>query len=70
MPRMATCTGCGSLTFGEAFNQGNKSNAYIGAYTLYTPLSRRLLLITNIPFVLLQQAAGDGLPTISPAKWG
>ena len=54
------------FTFGEAFNQGNKSNAYIGAYTLYTPLSRRLLLITNIPFVL-RNSAGDGLPTISPS---
>ena len=29
------------FTFGEAFNHGDKSNAYIGAYTLYTPLSRR-----------------------------
>ena len=54
------------FTFGQAFNQGDKSNAYIGAYTLYTPLSRRLLLITNIPFVL-RNSAGDGLPTISPS---
>ena len=53
------------FTFGEAFNQGDKSNAYIGAYTLYTPLSRRLLLITNIPFVLRNNAA-SGLPIISP----
>ena len=53
------------FTFGEAFNQGSKSNAYIGSYTLYTPLSRRLLLITNIPFVL-RNNAGSGLPTISP----
>ena len=54
------------FTFGEAFNQGPKGNAYLGAYTLYTPLSRRLLLITNIPFVL-RNSAGDGLPTISPS---
>ncbi len=54
------------FTFGQAFNQGDKSNAYIGAYTLYTPLSRRLLLITNIPFVLRNNAS-DGLPTISPS---
>jgi hypothetical protein len=54
------------FTFGQAFNQGDKSNAYIGSYTLYTPLSRRLLLITNIPFVL-RNNAGDGLPTISPS---
>jgi hypothetical protein len=31
----------GCFTFAQAFNQGNKSNAYLGAYTLYTPLSRR-----------------------------
>jgi hypothetical protein len=34
------------FTFAQAFNQGSKSNAYLGAYTLNTPLSRRLLLIT------------------------
>ena len=53
------------FTFAQAFNQGPKGNAYLGAYTLYTPLSRRLLLITNIPFVL-RNSAGSGLPTISP----
>ena len=54
------------FTFGQAFNQGPKGNAYLGAYTLYTPLSRRLLLITNIPFVL-RNNAGSGLPTINPS---
>ena len=54
------------FTFGQAFNQGSKGNAYLGAYTLYTPLSRRLLLITNIPFVLRNSAA-SGLPTIDPS---
>jgi hypothetical protein len=54
------------FTFAQAFNQGDKGNAYLGAYTLYTPLSRRLLLITNIPFVL-RNSAGSGLPTISPS---
>ena len=49
------------FTFAEAFNQGNKSNAYLGAYTLYTPLSRRLLLITNIPFVE-RNSTVTGLP--------
>jgi hypothetical protein len=49
------------FTFTEAFNQGNKSNAYLGAYTLYTPLSRRLLLITNIPFVE-RNSTFTGLP--------
>jgi hypothetical protein len=53
------------FTFAQAFNQGDKGNAYLGAYTLYTPLSRRLLLITNIPFVL-RNSAGSGLPTIGP----
>jgi hypothetical protein len=53
------------FTFAQAFNQGPKSNAYLGAYTLYTPLSRRLLLITNIPFVVTNNAA-SGLPIISP----
>jgi hypothetical protein len=49
------------LTFAQDFNQGNKSNGYLGAYTLYTPLSRRLLLITNVPFVDRNGVAG-GLP--------
>jgi hypothetical protein len=52
------------FTFAQAFNQGNKSNAYLGAYTLYTPLSRRLLLITNIPFVE-RNGVGSGLPIAS-----
>jgi hypothetical protein len=54
------------FTFAQAFNPGDKSKDYLGAYTLYTPLSRRLLLITNIPFVL-RNSAGSGLPTISPS---
>ena len=53
------------FTFAEAFNQGSKGNAYLGAYTIFTPLSRRLVLITNIPFVL-RNSAGSGLPFISP----
>jgi len=52
------------FTFAQAFNQGNKSNAYLGAYTLFTPLSRRLLLITNIPFVE-RNGVGSGLPISS-----
>jgi hypothetical protein len=56
------------FTFTQAFNQGNKSNAYLGAYTLYTPLSRRLLLITNIPFVE-RNSAITGLPIVGgPSK--
>jgi hypothetical protein len=53
------------FTFAQAFNQGPKGNAYLGAYTLYTPLSRRLLLITNIPFEVHNSASG-GLPIINP----
>jgi hypothetical protein len=49
------------FTFSQGFNQGNRSNAYLAAYTLYTPLSRRLLLITNIPFVEPNGVTG-GLP--------
>jgi hypothetical protein len=52
------------FTFAQAFNQGNKSNSYLGAFTLYTPLSRRLLLITNIPFVE-QNNIASGLPIVS-----
>ena len=53
------------FTFAQAFNQGPKGNAYLGSYTLYTPLSRRLLLITNIPFVV-RNSVSSGLPIISP----
>jgi hypothetical protein len=52
------------FTFAQEFNQGPKSNAYLGAYTLYTPLSRRLLLITYIPF-MERNSAGSGLPIAS-----
>jgi hypothetical protein len=52
------------FTFAEGFNQGNQSNAYLGAFTLYTPLSRRLLLITNIPFVE-RNGVPSGLPIVS-----
>jgi hypothetical protein len=52
------------FTFAQAFNSGPKSNAYLGAFTLYTPLSRRLLLITFIPFVE-RNGAGSGSPIAS-----
>jgi hypothetical protein len=52
------------FTFAEGFNHSG-SNAYLGAYTLYTPLSRRLLLITNIPFVVANNVSG-GLPFLEP----
>ena len=54
------------FTFSQAFNSGPKGNAYLGGYTLLTPLSRRLVLTTNIPFVL-RNSAFSGLPIISPS---
>jgi len=53
------------FTFAQAFNQGSKGNAYLGAYTIFLPFSRRLDLIVNVPFVL-RNSAGSGLPFISP----
>jgi hypothetical protein len=53
------------FTFAQAFNQGSKGNAYLGAYTIFLPFSRRLDLIVNVPFVL-RNSAGSGLPIISP----
>jgi hypothetical protein len=55
------------FTFAQGFNQQPAGNAYLGAYTLYTPLSRRLLLITSIPFVLRNNAV-TGLPIIDPSR--
>jgi hypothetical protein len=54
------------FTFAQAFNQGPKGNAYLGAYTIFLPLSRRLDFIINVPFVLRNSASG-GLPIISPS---
>jgi hypothetical protein len=51
------------FTFAQGFNRSPLSNSYLGAYTLYTPLSRRLLLITNIPFVVTGSVSG-GQPII------
>jgi hypothetical protein len=53
------------FTFAYGANAPPRSNAYLGSYTLMTPLSRRLMLITNIPFVLRNNAE-SGLPIISP----
>jgi hypothetical protein len=54
------------FTFAQGFNDPPRGNAYLGSYTLMTPLSRRLMLITNIPFVL-RNVADSGLPTIDPS---
>ncbi len=50
------------FTFAQGFNRDPKGNAYLGSYTIFTPLSRRLVLITNIPFVLRNNAV-TGLPS-------
>ena len=55
------------FTFAQAFNSGPKGNAYLGSYTLLTPLSRRLELIINVPFVLRNNAV-SGLPIMDPNK--
>ncbi len=53
------------FTFAQGFNQAPLGNAYLGSYTLMTPLSRRLMLITNIPFVVRNNAL-SGLPIVNP----
>jgi hypothetical protein len=53
------------FTFAQAFNSGPKGNAYLGAYTIFAPLNRRLDLIINVPFVV-RNSASSGLPIISP----
>ena len=53
------------FTFAEGFNH-SASNAYLGSYTLMTPLNRRLELITNVPFVVANNAS-SGLPIIRPS---
>jgi hypothetical protein len=53
------------LTLAQAFNSGPKGNAYLGAYTIFFPMSRRLDLIINVPFVERNSAA-SGLPIINP----
>jgi hypothetical protein len=53
------------FTFAQAFNSVPKGNAYLGAYTLMTPLNRRLELIINVPFVLRNNAV-SGLPIQNP----
>jgi hypothetical protein len=53
------------FTSAQGFNRPPRGDAYLGAYTLMTPLSRRLMLITNIPFVLRNNTE-SGLPFISP----
>jgi len=53
------------FTFAQGFNHPPQGDAYLGAYTLLTPFSRRLMLITNIPFTMRNNVSG-GLPTVDP----
>ncbi len=53
------------FTFAQGFNQAPLGNAFLGSYTLLTPLSRRLMFIMNIPFVLRNNAV-SGLPIVDP----
>ena len=64
MPWMATPTrsGCSRSLTGPT---PPKSNAYLGAYTIFLPFSRRLDLIINVPFVVTNNAS-SGLPIINP----
>ena len=55
------------FTFAQGFNDPPEGNAYLGSYTLMTPLSRRLMLITNVPFVLRNNAE-SGQPIIEPDR--
>ncbi len=53
------------FTFAQAFNNAPKGNAYLGSYTLLAPLSRRLELIINVPFIVRNNAS-SGLPILNP----
>src|SRR4029077_16116130 len=44
------------FSFGQAFNNAPKGNAYFGSYTILAPLSRRLELIVNVAFVVRNNA--------------
>ncbi len=53
-----------SYTFTSHLNQGLGGDGNTGAYTIYLPLSRRLELITSIPFVTSQPTFGVGKNTL------
>ena len=53
------------FTFAYGANDPPRGNAYLGSYTLMTPLSRRLMLITNAPFAL-RNSVESGQPIIDP----
>ena len=53
------------LTYAHGFNDGPNNDADLGGYTLLTPFNRRLMLITNVPFVVHNNVSG-GLPDMEP----
>jgi hypothetical protein len=55
------------FTFAQGFNEAPKGTAYLGSYTLYTPLNRRLEVITNVPFVLRNNVV-TGQPIIDSSE--
>jgi hypothetical protein len=52
------------FSFSTGFNRGSGRDSFLGGFTIFTPLSRRLDLITNIPFVIRNHPF-SGLPTVS-----
>jgi hypothetical protein len=55
------------FSFAETYNRAPRGNAFLGAYTLMAPLSRRLELIINIPFYQRNNPI-NGLPTVAPGR--
>lgn len=52
------------FTYGVSDIHKQKATGHLGQFTLYTPLSRRLMLLTNIPFVQTNLNLGSGLPFV------
>jgi hypothetical protein len=52
------------FSFSTGFNRGSGRDSFLGGFTIFTPLSRRLDLITNIPFVIRNRPF-SGLPTVN-----
>jgi hypothetical protein len=57
------------FSFSTGFNRGSGRDAFLGGFTIFTPLSRRLDLITNIPFIVRNRPF-SGLPTVGTNSKG
>ncbi|MBI1325053.1 hypothetical protein GC170_17960 [bacterium] len=55
------------FTYSQGFNSAPKSDSFLGGYTLYSPFSRRFLLITNVPFYV-RNVPESGQPFHHPAN--